>query len=151
MLVGDGAGGFLAPVGFDTALYPLGVCSGDVDGNGSIEVAIAGYGAQEAWIHYNQAPAFVVPPADATVDEGAPAAFAVVVGGVGPFIYQWRRDGVDLVDGGAVSGAQTDQLSIDAASTPRSPSSSTVASARALAAPAGSRRLAAAWRMTPRR
>jgi hypothetical protein len=52
-------------------------------------------------------------PADANVCEGDPVSFSVVASGVGTLTYQWRKDGIDLVDGGSVSGATTDTLTID--------------------------------------
>ncbi|NLE61407.1 MAG: hypothetical protein GX616_23910, partial [Planctomycetes bacterium] len=40
------------------------------------------------------------------------AVFNVAARGVGPLSYQWRRDGVNLVDDGRISGAGTPSLSI---------------------------------------
>ena len=45
---------------------------------------------------------------------GGMAELSVVAAGAGTLEYQWRRDGVDLVDGGAISGATSDRLSVDA-------------------------------------
>ncbi len=43
------------------------------------------------------------------------ATFSVTATGSAPLSYQWRRNGVDLVDGGSVSGATTPTLTFDPA------------------------------------
>jgi hypothetical protein len=45
---------------------------------------------------------------------GGMAELSVLAAGAGTLQYQWRRDGVDLVDGGAISGARSDRLFVDA-------------------------------------
>jgi hypothetical protein len=59
-------------------------------------------------------PTFVVQPQDRSVEEfqGAASFTVVVEGGVG-LSYQWRRDGVALVDDGRRLGAETGTLSIN--------------------------------------
>jgi hypothetical protein len=44
---------------------------------------------------------------------GQPVTFRVAAAGTGVIAYQWRRDGIDLIDNGRVSGATTDTLTID--------------------------------------
>jgi gliding motility-associated-like protein len=61
------------------------------------------------------APAIVTQPADLTVCEGSPAVFSVTASGAG-LMYQWRRNGVNLSNGGSVSGATTSTLTINPAS-----------------------------------
>jgi hypothetical protein len=52
-------------------------------------------------------------PVDQTVGIGQNAAFQVVAqGAYGPFTYQWKRDGIDLVDDATISGADTDTLTL---------------------------------------
>ncbi|MCG3127722.1 MAG: hypothetical protein CHACPFDD_02592 [Phycisphaerae bacterium] len=51
-------------------------------------------------------------PANAGAEPGGTAVFSVSVSGDPPFTYQWRKGGVDLVDGGNISGATTDTLTI---------------------------------------
>ncbi len=66
-----------------------------------------------------ESPGFVNPPcvtaqpADAEVCEGDPVSFSVTGDGIGTLLYQWRLDGIDLVDDSRISGATTDTLSID--------------------------------------
>lgn len=56
-------------------------------------------------------------PDNIAVDDGEPAVFAVAATGVGTLTYQWQRDTgggfANLSDGGAISGATTDELTID--------------------------------------
>jgi fibronectin type 3 domain-containing protein len=52
-------------------------------------------------------------PSPVTVDEGQSASFSVVVGGATS--WQWRLNGVPLVNGGSISGADGPVLTIDPA------------------------------------
>ncbi len=58
------------------------------------------------------APSVTTPPAPQTVTEGGTAQFTVGASGTAPLAYQWRKDTTDLVDGGIVSGATTDTLTL---------------------------------------
>jgi hypothetical protein len=49
-------------------------------------------------------------PSSLALKAGQTATFSVVVSGSGPFTYRWRKNGVDLVDGGSISGAKTNKL-----------------------------------------
>lgn len=50
-------------------------------------------------------------PRDQTVGIGQTATFQVIAtGDFGPFDYQWKRDGIDLVNDTTISGANTDTL-----------------------------------------
>ncbi|HYE02023.1 MAG TPA: Ig-like domain-containing protein [Phycisphaerales bacterium] len=55
-------------------------------------------------------PSFTQQPAAQLVESGEPATFSILVSGLGPVGYQWLRNGSELVDGGAVSGATTQTL-----------------------------------------
>lgn len=59
-------------------------------------------------------PQITQPPVEQTVTEGALAQFAVVATGSN-LVYEWAKDGVPLVDGGRISGANTATLSITGA------------------------------------
>ena len=52
----------------------------------------------------------MVPSVSAVV--GTPATLEAHAGGFGPLTYQWRKDGVDVSDGGPVSGATTESLTV---------------------------------------
>lgn len=54
-------------------------------------------------------------PADQTVNPGASLTFTVTAIGTSALTYQWRKDGVDLSDGGRISGATSAALTITAA------------------------------------
>ncbi len=57
-------------------------------------------------------PGISTPPAAQTVTEGGTAQFTVVASGTAPLSYQWRKGTTALSDGGIVSGAATDTLTL---------------------------------------
>ena len=59
------------------------------------------------------APAITQQPSRQTIGAGEAATFTVSATGAAPLSYQWRKGGADLVDGGAISGATTQALTID--------------------------------------
>jgi hypothetical protein len=58
-------------------------------------------------------PAIAAEPQPQTSCEGGVASFTVAASGSGPFTYQWRRGGENLVNAGNISGADTDTLTIN--------------------------------------
>jgi predicted extracellular nuclease len=58
------------------------------------------------------APTISLSPVDQTVTAGAIVQFLGAATGTGPISYQWRKDTVPLADGGVVSGALTDTLTL---------------------------------------
>ncbi len=56
-------------------------------------------------------------PASQTVSEGATVVFSVEASGQQPMSYQWRKDGVDVTNGGRISGAMAASLQIAGATT----------------------------------
>ncbi|MFO0857071.1 MAG: immunoglobulin domain-containing protein [Phycisphaerales bacterium] len=50
---------------------------------------------------------------DRTIALGEPASLYVAATGTSPLYFQWQRNGVDLTDGLAVSGAHTNSLTLD--------------------------------------
>jgi len=113
IILGAGGGAFEPTLSFATGAGPIGVTAGDLDGSGTPEIAIACYGSDEIWIHFNQFPGIVSPPSDATVAVGGALGLTVVAGGPGPFSYQWRKDGVDLIDDLRIAGSSSSALVID--------------------------------------
>ncbi len=61
---------------------------------------------------YLGAPVVVVQPANRTNDAGTTATFSVLASGSGPLEYQWRKDGLPLLDGANINGAKTATLSV---------------------------------------
>lgn len=76
-------------------------------------MTIAGYTftvTQDACI----APSITTPPSNQIACSGSSASFAVVAAGSG-ITYRWRKGGMPLFDGGNISGAATDHLTIGSA------------------------------------
>jgi uncharacterized repeat protein (TIGR03803 family) len=57
-------------------------------------------------------PVITVQPQSQTNNAGATAIFHVVVASPNPLSYQWQKNGTNLVDGGSLSGATIDTLTI---------------------------------------
>ena len=64
---------------------------------------------------YERIPLTISDPSDETVCSGSSAGFSVVAAGQAPLSYQWRKGGIDLSDGGTISGAHTAALTINPA------------------------------------
>jgi len=62
-----------------------------------------------------EAPSITVQPQDSGACPGSPVSFSVTASGTPVLSYQWRKDAVDLSDGGNISGATTATLTIDPA------------------------------------
>ena len=75
-------------------------------------------GQDRAWVDevkFGQlAPTIAVQPASQNVEAGATVSFGVAVSGTPAFTYQWRKDGVPLVNGTGISGATTSNLTLTA-------------------------------------
>lgn len=57
-------------------------------------------------------PTITSQPGSSNVDAGSSVQFTVGVGGTAPFHYQWRKNGVNLVDDERISGSTTPTLTI---------------------------------------
>ncbi|HWA29022.1 MAG TPA: ExeM/NucH family extracellular endonuclease [Lacunisphaera sp.] len=57
-------------------------------------------------------PSITTQPSSQVVATGGTANFTVGASGTAPLSYQWRKDGVALVDGATVSGANTNSLTV---------------------------------------
>lgn len=62
---------------------------------------------------YERIPLVISDPPNLTVCSGSSAVFSVTAAGQAPLSYQWRKDGLDLADGGSISGVHTTTLTID--------------------------------------
>jgi len=63
---------------------------------------------------FGWAPQLMEPPQALAVDLGSPAVFSVMASGASPLSYQWRKGGVNLTDGGRVSGSLSSTLILGA-------------------------------------
>jgi hypothetical protein len=57
-------------------------------------------------------PIITAQPQGMTTNFGGTATFQVTAGGTAPFGYRWHKDGVDLNDGGNITGSQSNILTI---------------------------------------
>lgn len=60
-------------------------------------------------------PAILTQSSNVTVNPGGTIVLTVVAGGSAPLSYKWKKQGVDLADGGRVSGAKTAEFQIASA------------------------------------
>jgi hypothetical protein len=62
-------------------------------------------------------PSFALQPTNVTVAAGGNAAFVTIAGGTSPLAYQWRKNNVNLVNSGNISGATTNVLTFSSVTT----------------------------------
>jgi hypothetical protein len=116
ILLNQGDGTFARSENVPIVASALGLAIADLDANATPEIAIAALSTGDVFVLFNEYVGIVAPPSDVASVPGDRVTFSVVAGGPGPFTYQWRKDGVDLVDGGTVGGANASTLSIAPAS-----------------------------------
>lgn len=63
-------------------------------------------------VNLHIAPGIISQPASLTNNAGTTAMFTVLVTGQSPLEFQWRKNGTNLVDGGNISGANSETLEI---------------------------------------
>jgi hypothetical protein len=113
VLLGDGAGAFQSPILYTTGAQPVSLVAGAFGPAGGIGLAAAAAQDQTADIFLNAA--LKVSPifGPAPVLVGTSTFLAVQVSGRSPISFQWRKGGIPLSDGGAISGSHTQRLTID--------------------------------------
>ncbi|MEO1716608.1 MAG: FG-GAP-like repeat-containing protein [Planctomycetota bacterium] len=119
VLLNLGDGTFDRVVMYDAGNAPSSVAAADLDGDGDPDVAASNFSSNDVSVLINlcvAAPTITAQPAAVVLlpEGGGVAELTVAASGSAPLAYQWRRDGVDLADGGGVSGATTPTLTIDA-------------------------------------
>jgi len=121
ILLGNGGGGgtFQAAVNYAAGSGPVSVAVGDFNGDGSPDLAVANFNSNNVSVLLNTTsflpPIITQQPVSQSVLSGGTAEFTVAAttpAGTGTLMYQWRKDGVNLSDGGTVSGATTTTLTI---------------------------------------
>ena len=63
-------------------------------------------------VSVGKAPQVMVPPASHRLYTGGTAQVQVQAEGANPLAYQWRQNGTNLIEGGRISGSQSDSLTI---------------------------------------
>jgi hypothetical protein len=81
----------------DASTLVIGATRGVEGGPGSGSVYVYNVGLLHAELKAIAAAAILVQPSPATISTGSPVSFSVSVGGMQPFEYQWRRNGVPIV------------------------------------------------------
>ena len=83
---------------------------------GTVDVVLTNADGQVATLTngftYGQQPFIISQPTNQTALFETAVEFAVQAGGTGPLDYQWQFDGVNLTDGGAITGSQSNLLGI---------------------------------------
>ena len=80
------------------------------------DVPDTGAGLTPPWVDmgaYERIPITVTTPTNLVVCSGSSAAFTVSAAGQPTLTYQWRKNGVNLANGGAISGVTTTTLTIN--------------------------------------
>jgi len=91
----------------------------NASGNYSLIVANS-YGSvtsRVAVLNVGFAPAFSAQPADLIILSGSNAVLSATVSGSIPLVYQWRKNGTNLVNGSGISGATSNSLTLTAVTT----------------------------------
>ncbi|MBL8765016.1 MAG: hypothetical protein JNM07_12175 [Phycisphaerae bacterium] len=81
-------------------------------GGGHFGIAGGGTAAHIARYRPGAGPFVLIPPGFQAITAGQTLIETVATSGDGPRTFQWRRYGVDLANGGRISGATTDTLTI---------------------------------------
>lgn len=66
----------------------------------------------DAWLSMGAAPIVDFDPVPQVVCGGSDSWFEVLASGIEPTAYQWRKNGIGLIDGESISGATTNLLSL---------------------------------------
>jgi hypothetical protein len=95
---------FFAPTSATTYGATLSVSSDATSGTASISISGTGV----------LAPSVQIPPQNQTNLAGTTATFSVVATGTEPLSYRWLKEGIELADGGRISGAASANLAVGA-------------------------------------
>jgi hypothetical protein len=107
---GLGDGHFQSPISLQTAVPANFIVTTDFARSGADGIAAIGTEGIAAF-RSSRIAASVSPLYSVVL--GSPAVLHAYASGYGPLAFQWRKDGVALADGGAISGSATDTLTID--------------------------------------
>ncbi len=117
LLTGSGDGTFGSPTAYPYGTWLTTLALGDFDGNSSLD-AVVGNGniLSGGFMLLRNANRAVVIPGAPTAAPGQRIDLVAEASGLGQLTYAWRKGGVPLSDGGAISGSHTATLTIDPAS-----------------------------------
>jgi len=118
ILLGNANGTFQARVNYAVGTSPISVAVGDFNADGRPDLAVANNNSDNVSVLLNTTgiASFPVPtitqqPASQIVQAGQIATIAITANGFGNTLtYQWRKNGVPVVNGGNISGATTPTL-----------------------------------------
>jgi len=115
LLYGNGNGVFTLPLSYQTGgSFAALLLADDFDGNGTPDAITSWSGGYLSGIDLLlNAHLAVRVPDPGIVHPGEKATLVANGSGLGFVAYQWRKDGVQLSDGGTISGATTATLTID--------------------------------------
>ncbi len=68
--------------------------------------------SSNALLEFTTPPTITTHPQSGAFALGGTATFSVIATGDGPFVYQWKKGGVNLVNGGRISGATSQTLTL---------------------------------------
>ena len=105
-----GGGAFGIPSAYPDSAATGALLVGDLEGNGTPDTLISANGFGAVILKSARLGAALV---DFSPIAGSRAQWFAHASGFGPLTYQWRKGGVPLSDGGAISGAHTGTLTID--------------------------------------
>jgi hypothetical protein len=113
---GLGNGSFAPPIVYPTATTPQCLAVGDFNADGRPDLAVAHFNAANVGVFLQVAgasPVITLQPSCQSVIENSSASFSVTA--TDATTFQWRRNGVPLVNGGNISGATSASLSVSPA------------------------------------
>jgi len=123
ILLGNLSGTFQAAVNYAVGTNPRSVAVGDFNADGRPDLAVANLFGNNVSVLLNTtlnfpAPIITQQPIAQAVLSGSTVMFTAAASspaGAGPLSYQWRRNGVNLSNGGSISGATSAILTINPA------------------------------------
>ena len=99
----------------------LSITAATTNNNGNYQIIAANdFGSvtsSVAILNVGFAPVVSAPPAGQLIFSGSNAVFSATVDGSLPLIYQWRKNGTNLVNGASISGATSNVLTLTAVTT----------------------------------
>lgn len=106
---------FLAPLNFNVSDRPKWIAVADFSGDGRNDLAVVDDDGVSVLINSGPSVGMTQQPADQTLTVGQSVSIGAMADGMGPLTFQWRKAGINLIDGGRIAGSKTPTLSITGA------------------------------------